>query len=144
MKKIILFFPILLLLALFLTNCGQLAGENPVGVTGGNDNGYGSTGSGLWPGGGGGGGGGSIVGRWRADYPDGSYEILNFSSNGDFQVLDYDRNGILLFSFSGTYSVSGNQLTLMTSAGNVTITFSISGNTLTIFFDTGPVAYRRI
>ena len=72
-----------------------------------------------------------IVGTWflSGDPP----VTYTFRANG---TLTTQTNG---FSFDGTWSASGNQLTL---TGDGTFQFHISGNTLTIYFD-GPVPFIR-
>ncbi len=79
----------------------------------------------------------SIVGSWRIDYDATWYEIITFESGGgyeDYVYLDGD-----VYTFAGTYQVSGDQVTITVEGSSTTYWYSISndGNELTITDDQG-------
>jgi hypothetical protein len=126
---------------LFMFGCANWGGNNPVGVTGGSEQGYGTT-SDLnlpapVPG-----SSSDLIGTWRADYGGGDYELLTFTANGKFNIAVYDNND-LDFSYSGNYSTSGNTLTLYIEGQPYTGTFSVRGDVLTLsIFDDSQTYYR--
>lgn len=130
-------------LAMFLlVSCANWGGNNPVGVTGGSEQGYGESSDLNLP------SSGSesavkLIGTWRHDYGGGNYEILEFKSNGRFEIAAYENNN-LEFSYSGNYTVSGNTITLYIEGQPVTATYSISGDRLTLFLGGNPTTYYRV
>lgn len=122
--------------------CGQGGNTNPVGVLGGGDTGYGKNAP-TFESEDGGGDDTSIVGSWRHDVSTDEYEILIFGADGSF-VDRYYYYGTQ-YEIQGTYSVSGDYLTIMSSTfvEATTVRFSISNDTLTIYTDQ-PVTYYRI
>jgi hypothetical protein len=84
MKKIICITTSIFLAMLFMAGCANWGGNNPVGVTGGSESGYGESSdlnlppSGSQP-------SGQLVGTWRHDYGGGDYELLEIKSNGQYQ-----------------------------------------------------------
>jgi hypothetical protein len=89
------------------------------------------------PGGGGGGGGSLVLGAneaWTATTEDGFAYGCIFRSNKELLSI-YKTDNIWYGEVTGTYSESGNQLTVTISGeGTNTATYTISGNKLTITF----------
>ncbi len=49
---------------------------------------------------------------WSATYPeDGGYWTYTFNKNGAFTLIEYEDNRVP-YTFNGTYSISGNELTI--------------------------------
>ena len=142
MTNIKIIYIAFVVLVFIISGCGQGSGDNPVGVTGGSANGYGSQYESEGDNGSNGGNGSDneLIGKWRHDYDAGEYETFSFSSDGTF-YYEYYYNYQLDYSFSGTYSVNGNQLTM---EGMPPVTYSISGNTLTISFQGEEIHYYRV
>lgn len=128
---------IILVLAL-LVGCGQTGSNNPAGITGGPGE--------IAPNPGGG-SAAELVGTWlyvvyydyRQDYK--LEEYLTFYSNGEYDIIDYwyywddyYENWVLedVYSVEGTYSVSGNQITLYYEGVELLVTYSISDDQLTL------------
>jgi hypothetical protein len=141
MKKIFYASTGILLTVLLLVGCARWGGNNPVGVTGGSEEGYGefkdlgiisSSGSSA-----------QLVGTWRHDYGGGDYEILEIQSNGRFQISVYDNNNLEL-EYSGNYTVSGNTITLWIEGQPVTVNYSLDGDFLTLFFEGEQTTYYRV
>jgi hypothetical protein len=75
---------------------------------------------------------GSIIGSWRIDYDATWYEIITFESGGgyeDYIYLDGD-----VYTFTGTYQVSGDLVTITLEGSSTTWWYSIGagGNELTL------------
>ncbi len=130
-------------LAMFLlVSCANWGGNNPVGVTGGSEQGYGQSGDLNLP------SSGSesavkLIGTWRYDYGGSNYEILEFKSNGKYEVEFYDNNDYE-FGYSGNYTVSGNKITLWVEGKTMMVTYSLSGDQLTLFWEGNPITYYRV
>ena len=138
MKKFIILFSTALLISLIFTGCSGWGGNNPVGVTGGSEQGYGQgTGAGenltiL------------LIGTWRHDYSSHEYTTITFSSNGDWDYKHYYYDNLYDHDV-GTYSVSGNKITITEEGYSVTVTFSINGNELTLTYPgENPITFYRI
>lgn len=83
---------------------------------------------------------------WRAvgtDVPGGDM-TLTVTAGQVAATIDIKSNGTIVGSITfmgdttavaGTWSVSGNTLTILDSDGAMALTFSVSGNTLTLSFD---------
>ena len=134
MKNIKYIFTLLLFLSSFLLwqSCGQGGLDNPLGVLGGGFNGYGSSGFRDYSGRTGDGGGTqpNIVGNWRHEVVQGSYEIYRFTATGQYEhsVEAYGQTQII---DEGTYSINGNTIIFhMDTGGSYSKDFSLSGNTL--------------
>lgn len=145
MKKAFAYISIAMMVSLLVVGCGHRSGNNPLGVIGGGEDGYGSLGS---VGGGSFNGGGgqhdaSLVGTWRWEGTDNNYELLTFTSNGTF-VANYYVGGELFLTVNGTYSTSGNTLTFFIEGESGEATYSIVGNTLTITEDGDTTVYTRV
>ncbi len=114
---------IAVLLVIFL-NCGQYESNNPTGVTGGSESGYGEplirpltpAIHGCW--------------RWEHEIYDES-EVYNFHADWTFETCyrwTYDDQ-----CRSGTFSISGDTLYLQWSGGSFrTFTYSLENQTLTL------------
>ena len=130
----------LLVVVFIISNCGQGGDINPTGVTGGSDEGYGSR-TDISDTKGDGDGDGNyqeLIGSWRSDYDTNSYYIWVFNSDGTFEYYDIWQ-GELWEYHSGTYSVSGNTISVTGDGYSFDITFYVSGNELTL---DGEVFYR--
>ncbi len=109
--------------------CAQWGGDNPLGITGGSNNGYGKNNDLNLP-------DGSdqidpdLVGVWSMyDYP---YSLVyTFNADGTYQIEEYFYDS-LDDSYEGTWSVSGNILTLSSNDGSSIMTYEINGNQLTL------------
>ena len=126
----------------FLVSCANWGGNNPVGVTGGSEQGYGESGDLNLP------SSGSesaekLIGTWRHDYGGGDYEILEFKSNGKYEVEFYENNDYE-FGYSGNYSVSGNIITLWIEGQPITVTYSLSGDQLRLSQGGETAIYYRV
>lgn len=128
MKKFIILFSTVLLILLIFTGCSNWGGNNPVGVTGGSEQGYGQgTGAGeniniL------------LIGTWRHDYYSNHYEIITLSSNGTWDYKEYYYDILNEHEF-GAFSVSGNTITvIMEGEEPFTVEFSINGDELTLTY----------
>ena len=132
----------LVLVILIFSGCANWGGNNPVGITGGSDQGYGeakdldlpSVGSGSEA---------SLIGSWRHEYSSGEYEIITFNQNGKFSMSYYD-DGFLQFSFSGNYSTSGTSITLFVEGQPLSGNYSIQGDELTLYLPGDSQTYYRI
>jgi hypothetical protein len=126
----------------FLVSCANWGGNNPVGVTGGSDQGYGESSDLNLP------SSGSesaaeLIGTWRHDYGGGNYEIFDFKSNGRYEIYFYENNNYE-FGYSGNYTVSGNTITLWVEGQPMMVTYSLKSNRLTLFLEGNPTTYYRV
>lgn len=142
MKRVIYIIAVFVMLSIILESCSQWGGNNPVGVLGGGETGYGEydniAGIGgeseNFP---------SIVGSWRHNFSSGEYTIIKFFSNGRWESHVYEE-GILNTVYIGSFSISGNKLTIIASGESFTITYSINDDKLTLVFPDGSIVYFRI
>lgn len=146
MKQFKILIALAFLSSVLSIQCSKLGGTDPVGVTGGSDSGYGIFND-IWRTGSGSGNGSGVnpnlVGSWRHEYAGDDYETITFYSNGSFQI-SYFQEGFS-GTIDGTYSVSGNQITLYIEGETIIITYSLSGDELTLFLQgEGSVVYYRI
>jgi hypothetical protein len=112
-----------------LIGCAQWGGDNPLGITGGSNNGYGKNNDLNLPD-----GSGQIdpdlVGVWSMyDYP--YLLVYTFNADGSFKIEEYYYDS-LDDSYEGTWSASGNILTLSSNEGSAIMTYEINGNQLTL------------
>ena len=126
----------------FLVSCANWGGNNPVGVTGGSEQGYGESSDPNLP------SSGSespekLIGTWRHDYGGGDYEILEFKSNGKYEVEFYENNDYE-FGYSGNYTVSGKTITLWIENQPFTLTYSLSGDQLRLSQGGETAIYYRV
>ena len=141
MKKFIWSMTILSIAMLCMFGCANWGGNNPVGVTGGSERGYGQA-SDLGLSSPSSSSSSNLVGSWRADYGGGDYETITFTANGKFTIAVYDKND-LEFSYSGNYSTSGNTITLYIEGQPYSGTFSVNGDVLILtIFDDSQTYYR--
>jgi hypothetical protein len=142
MKRYIFKSIIPALFVLMMAGCAQWGGDNPLGITGGSEVGYGqssdlnlpySSNPGIDP---------DLIGTWRYDLYQGRYELLIFEESGDFAAESYSENQ-MYYRTTGTYSVSGNTLNLTYMGATYPWIYSISQNRLTI--DSGQLqrTYHR-
>jgi hypothetical protein len=94
---------ILLMAAVLFAGCGRLLGNDPEGVTGGHEGGYGAYGSSLY---------GDydydyLFGNWQQNLVNGDHNIVTFSA--DWTVKVVFQNGTIA---KGTYFASGNSLSI--------------------------------
>ena len=141
MNRITILLASLFVLSLLLFGCGHLDGNNPLGVTGGGADGYGSAGTTV-----GGGGGGSQVdqmlfGTWRTDYSANDFEILVIGS-GYYQWYDYSGSNLDDSGIGTWYSNGG--IIYATEGGNQDeYPYTVSANSLSINWGGGPTTYYR-
>ena len=137
-------FSVFICIALLGVSCGIGGNNNPVGVTGGSSDGYGSKNFG--PGdsdtplpGPNPGPSSDLYGTWVAfDYEYGYTEILTINPDGTYSIeieIDYYSCTI-----TGYYTIEGNQLYI----DGEPATYSLSGNTLTLNMYGYPIVFTRI
>ncbi len=128
----------LLLAVSLVLGCGHLSGNNPEGVTGGQQNGYGSFGTPFIPD-----GTFEILGAWRQDGSQGDYNIVTFRGDGTVTVDSYV--GSSQATRNGTYNVSGSRLDVNVSgweSGSGIVT--LNGSNMNIAFDSGTLTLQRV
>jgi len=125
------------LILLFIVGCANWGGNNPLGVTGGSENGYGKNQDLNLPTSNGG-GSQNLIGTWRSDTGADDYEIIIFNSNGTYDVRIYE-DGIFQFGLSGSYTVSGNQITLEYEGEFIVLFYTLSDDRLIL---NGVTYYR--
>ena len=140
MKKFVFFISILALPLLILLGCGQSSGNNPTGVTGGDAGGYGSISDNSDI--------AILLGTWRQDHNDTDFYAYTFNIDGTYKHCRYYYNSRYdkydVYCEYGTYSVSGNQLTLtLNNSYTSNYTILISGNNLTLSSNYGSTTYYR-
>jgi hypothetical protein len=129
---------ILLAAVALLMGCGHMFGNDPEGVTGGHEGGYGSFGSsfdtGYYP---------DLLGSWQQNGQQGDYNLVTFRSDGtvkvDFYVGDQHQSAV------GGYFVSGNSLDVNVAgwiSGSQTMT--ADGNTLNLTGGNGTTILHKI
>ena len=126
----------------FLVSCANWGGNNPVGVTGGSEQGYGGSSDLNLP------SLGSesaekLIGTWRHDNGGGDYEILEFKSNGKYEFSFYENNDYE-FGYSGKYTVSGNTITLWIENQPFALTYSLNGDQLRLSQGGEIATYYRV
>lgn len=83
--------------------------------------------------------GDGLVGTWILDDSDWHNEVI-FSSDMKYWSVVYDIYGNLIFIQEGTYSISGNEITLQVNDYQDTHPFRIDGNTL----DIGGIMFSHV
>jgi len=116
--------------------CGHMTGTSPTGVTGG-EGGYGihSQSFGYDDSG--------PLGTWRQNYDSGEYEYAIFSSDGNIRFEEYEDDIMCDFS-DGTFSVSGNVITIVVDGDEWVVPYEISGDRLTLVFESDPWIFHKI
>jgi len=137
MKKYIAHFIVSLLFTFMLGGCAQWGGDNPVGITGGSDEGYGQSGNLNLPQ-----NGSDLVGSWRYDISESRYQIWTFSVNGNLTVIYYNNDQIN--TQHGTYTTSDNNISLFVGQQTLNGTFSIQGNHLTLYFGQDSLTLTKV
>jgi len=124
---------------LLISGCGHLEGNDPEGVTGGHDGGYGSFGTNLD------GGYQELYGDWRHNQESGDYEILTFHSNGEAQIEFFNAAAVSQSVHSGSYAISGSRIDISVN-GWVSGSFAMSLNasTLTLAQNDQSISYTRV
>jgi hypothetical protein len=129
MKPIIFTLFLFFLSIIMIDGCAQWGGDNPLGITGGSNNGYGKNNDLNLP-------DGSdqidpdLVGVWSMyDYP--YLLVYTFNADGSCKIEEYYYDS-LDDSYEGTWSVSGNILTLSSNEGSEIMIYEINGNQLTL------------
>ena len=127
---------IIIIFSGLLAGCGMSDANNPIGVLGGGNGGYGE-------------GGGnsttqnSIIGKWRSDMESNMYMIFEFKNNNVFIYSVY-QNGVLEMQDTGTYSISGSYLTLNIMSSSYVYSFSIDGDMLYIYSEIQNIVFYRV
>jgi hypothetical protein len=119
-------------LVAFIAGCGALIGEDPEGVTGGHEGGYGSLGTGY---------DGyygpdiMLVGSWeRGTIGSTQYETMQFNADGKY-VHQICQNGTMTDASNGQFSISGDKISIASDGAAQSGSFSVNGATLTITLD---------
>ena len=141
MKRYISYFITCLSFTIMIVGCAQWGGDNPIGITGGSEEGYGQNGAlnlhqpsdGNNP---------DLVGSWRYIISQSSYTIWTFSSNGNFTVTSY--YGETITTRYGSYSTSGESISITIQQQSNTGTYSIQGNHLTITLGGDSTTLTRV
>ena len=126
------------LTGVIILGCGQNKGSNPVGVTGGSENGYGIgvLNSQFAP------VGGrefdqKLFGDWQ--YQAGNiFRAYTFQSEGDLIIVSY-VGANFQGDYSGNYYTNGNQLVLHYANKTYYYTYSVEGDKLTLTDENGQV-----
>lgn len=118
--------------------CSKWGGDNPIGVTGGvagwQDAGSEKNGENFVS---------ALLGNWRHNISNNSYQIITLSPNGRFLLYSNDSNDVE--TFSGTYSVFGNKLNLLFTEENIIFTYSLNDDELILTNSDGErTTYYRI
>ena len=133
---------LILAVILILLGCAQRGGHNPIGVTGGSDDGYGKskdlnqTSSSSYE-------YATLIGSWRYDESMTEYSLWIFYTNGDFTMKFYE-DGSLEFTIEGTYSTSNNTLTIYLDGEPYYFTYSIYGNQFILSGDGESIVLKRV
>jgi hypothetical protein len=126
-----LYIIILLLGFALLAGCGHLVGNNPEGVTGGHENGYGSgwgaSSSGYYP-------DAALFGIWNRNDASDILETISFLQDGQYSYQRYE-NGSLASSGNGAFSVNGSSITIILDGAQRDGSFSINGDVLNLTID---------
>ncbi len=143
MKRFIYNFILSSLFILIITGCAQWGGDNPLGITGGSEEGYGqnndlylpdpSAENTLDP---------ELLGRWINNISEAEYEIWTFNSDGTMRTVYYQDS--YNFTINGTYYTSAGSITINSSNEIMTGSYSISGNRLTISFGLVTLRFVRV
>jgi uncharacterized protein (TIGR03066 family) len=83
-----------------------------------------------------------LVGRWEYRFDNGDRLEWNLNSNGAITITT-ERSG-QRENITGTWSSSGNRLTMRAEGDSETLTYSISGNRLTISGDGETAVMTRV
>jgi hypothetical protein len=140
MKQFINYLMIPAIFVFMLIGCAQWGGDNPLGITGGSKQGYGEnndfslpeTSGEIDP---------NLVGKWSS-YGDIFIIVFDFYADGTFtreEYYDRESNG----SAEGTWSVSGDILTLRSSGDTQVYTYFINDNQLTLFYGDYVLVFYR-
>jgi hypothetical protein len=142
MKRIIVLLSAAFILALLFAGCGHLSGNDPLGVTGGGSNGYGSLG-GSTGGGFEGGYDNRLLGGWQSETFGGDYYIIRFFSSGDFE-LQYYSDGVPGSSYEGSFHTYDGHLVLAYGDESDDYEYTISGSTAYLSYDGATIIWHRI
>lgn len=89
----------------------------------------------------------SIVGYWGRSF-EGGNEYFLFESDNTYEYDWYDNFGDLFYFDYGTYTTSGDQLTLTSDLGgdtwSYTYTLTNGGDTLTVWYEGSSFVFTRI
>jgi hypothetical protein len=141
MKKLLLYLIESFILAIILIACAQWGGDNPLGITGGGEEGYGknnninlpdtSTQRTIDP---------KLQGNWSTH--DGyGYIAITFYANGDFTI---SYHSLPPFNqVEGTYFTSGNTITLTIDGKSTSSTYSIISDQLLITINGERMLFHR-
>jgi len=145
MKKIFRSIIISLSGIFIITSCAQWGGDNPLGVTGGSEEGYGQNNDlnlpdntdqrTIDP---------ELLDNWINPQPD-SYIELIFYANGNFRIIydSYNTYPPFHYEVEGTYYTSGNTITLTIDGESKTSRYSIIGDQLLITINGQRMLFLR-
>jgi hypothetical protein len=141
MRKAFIYISIAFAISMIAAGCGFLAGNDPLGITGGGENGYGS----LTPWWGHSHYYESLSGNWRHNQGDGGYEMLSFDQDGMVRVRIYNSSGNLQFSQEGNCSISGEEIHFDIAGWNpLPGTFSVDKTSLKLTRGTETTVYQKM
>jgi hypothetical protein len=140
MRKTIIYISIAITISLLASGCGFLAGNDPLGVTGGGENGYGSLtpwwGHSHYD---------SLLGNWRHNQGNGDYEILSFDQDGMVRVREYNSSGTMQDSHEGTCNISGDEIHFDIAGWNpLPGTFTVDKTSLQLTRGMETTVYQKI
>jgi hypothetical protein len=125
-----------LLMAAILVGCGQINGNNPVGVTGGGDDGYGWTGTSsldrLDP---------RLFGSWMHRVSSDAFQEYVFYSDGDCDLWNF-ANGEGLVTH-GTYKAFANRIAISLTE-SVEGFYAVSGEMLMLNLSGVSTTWTRV
>jgi hypothetical protein len=141
MKRLLILIGGLSLVLLVLSGCGHLDGNDPEGVIGGHEGGYGSFGTGIgneyFP--------DLLSGSWSHSDNQGNYDIITFHADGTMGVESFNPVGTLQHARNGSYFISTDRIDLNVPGWNTgSATFSVIGNNLTLVKDNNSTIYHKI
>jgi hypothetical protein len=142
MKQLTALLSAALILAFVFVGCGHLSGNDPLGVTGGGSNGYGSAG-GSTGGDYGGGFDNRLLGGWQSETFGGDYYIIRFFSSGGFQ-LQYYSDGVPGSSYEGSFYTYDGHLVLAYGDELEDYEYSISGDMAQLNYQGFTIIWHRI
>ncbi|TFH01293.1 MAG: hypothetical protein E4H13_05285 [Calditrichales bacterium] len=142
MKNKISVITFIALAMLLIIGCANWGGDNPMGITGGSEQGYGKSNdldlpapeSGPAE---------NLVGTWRHNFAPGEYEIIEFKSNGKF-TIDYYENYRRQYEISGNFTTSGKTLTFWIEGQPSEATYTLINDRLSLTLQGETTIFDRV
>ena len=142
MKRYILYLFTPALLFLMMIGCAQWGGDNPMGITGGGEEGYGKNNDLNLPSASGG-IDRDLVGTWRTTGGQYHSYLFTFNADGTFIMEEY-YGDYLAANIDGNYSVSGVILTLISLDDYLVYTYFINEDILTLSDGENELVLHRL